>query len=102
MVAALAVSLLLAVTPGHMATVRVPVANVWAAPNVGHLPLDPAVWPTSAVSVSERLALVGHMPTQVLYGEQVRVLSVGRGWTKIAVPDQPSPLMYRRRTLMSL
>jgi cell wall-associated NlpC family hydrolase len=91
-IAALAVSLALAVSPGHTATVRVPVANVWAAPNAGHLPLDPTVWPTGRVSVSARLALVGHMPTQVLYGERVKVLAVGRGWTKIAVPDQPSPL----------
>ena len=35
------------------------------------------------------------MPTQVLYGEKVRVLAVGHGWTKIAVPDQPSPLDKR-------
>jgi cell wall-associated NlpC family hydrolase len=91
----LAAALLLTLTPGHAATVRVPVANVWEAPNAGHLPLDPAVWPTPRVSVSARLALVGHMPTQVLYGEKVRVLAVRRGWTKIAVPDQPSPLDRR-------
>ncbi len=95
MTAALAVALLLAVSPGHAATVRVPVANVWAAPNAGHLPLDPAVWPTPAVTVPERLALVGHMPTQVLYGERVRVLAARPGWTEIAVPDQPSPLDRR-------
>jgi cell wall-associated NlpC family hydrolase len=35
------------------------------------------------------------MPTQVLYGETVRVLDQGPGWTKIAVPDQPSPLDAR-------
>jgi cell wall-associated NlpC family hydrolase len=68
------------------------VANVWQAPNAGHLPLDPSVWPTAAVSVQERLALVGHMPTQVLYGERVKVLARHGGWSKIAVPDQPSPL----------
>src|SRR5689334_8949140 len=72
--------------------VRVPVANVWAEPNAGHLPLDPHVWPTPAVTYAERLALVGHMPTQVLYGERVRVLARRPGWTEIAVPDQPSPL----------
>jgi len=77
------------------ATVRVPVANVWAAPNAGHLPLDPRVWPTGVVSYRQRLALVGHMPTQVLYGEKVRVLAHTGGWTKIAVPDQPSPLDAR-------
>jgi cell wall-associated NlpC family hydrolase len=92
---ALAAALLLAIAPGHAATVRVPVANVWQTPGAGHLPLDPDVWPTGEVTVSQRLALVGHMPTQVLYGERVLVLAVRRGWTKIAVPDQPSPLDRR-------
>jgi len=77
------------------ATVRVPVANVWEAPDAGHLPLDPHLWPTSAVTLTQRLSLVGHMPTQVLYGERVRVLAHQGGWTKIAVPDQPSPLDKR-------
>ena len=79
-------------SPGQTATVRVPVANVWEAPNAGHLPNDPHVWPTPAVTSAERRALVGHMPTQVLYGERVLVLARRGGWTKIAVPDQPSPL----------
>jgi cell wall-associated NlpC family hydrolase len=91
----LAAALVLALTPSGTVTVRVPVANVWEAPNAGHLPLDPHVWPTASVSVSQRLALVGHMPTQVLYGERVRVLARSGGWTKIAVPDQPSPLDAR-------
>jgi gamma-D-glutamyl-L-lysine dipeptidyl-peptidase len=81
--------------PAQTATVRVPVANVWEAPNAGHLPLDPHIWPTPAVTYRERLALVGHMPTQVLYGEPVRVLDKRGGWTHIAVPDQPSPLDAR-------
>jgi cell wall-associated NlpC family hydrolase len=92
LIAPLAAALALLVAPGHTATVRVPVANVWAAPNAGHLPLDPHVWPTAAVTVEERLALVGHMPTQVLYGERVVVLAARPGWDEIAVPDQPSPL----------
>ena len=95
MVGAIAAALVLAVLPGQTATVRVPVANVWEAPNAGHLPLDPHVWPTAAVTLTERLALVGHMPTQVLYGEQVKVLARSAGWVKIAVPDQPSPLDER-------
>ncbi len=81
--------------PVQTAGVRVPVANVWEAPNVGHLPLDPHTWPTPAVTYAERIALVGHMPTQVLYGELVRVLAKRGGWTQIAVPDQPSPLDAR-------
>lgn len=95
MLATLALSVLLAAAPAPAATVRVPVANVWAAPNAGHLPLDPHVWPTPAVTYSQRIALVGHMPTQVLYGESVRVLAKRAGWTEIAVPDQPSPLDAR-------
>jgi cell wall-associated NlpC family hydrolase len=91
-VGALAAALVLASSSAQTATVRVPVANVWEAPGAGHLPLDPHLWPTSAVTLSQRLSLVGHMPTQVLYGERVRVLARRGGWTKIAVPDQPSPL----------
>jgi cell wall-associated NlpC family hydrolase len=91
----LATALLLALAPAQTATVRVSVANVWEAPNAGHLPLDPHVWPTPAVTYAERRALVGHMPTQVLYGETVRVLAKRGGWTQIAVPDQPSPLDAR-------
>jgi cell wall-associated NlpC family hydrolase len=94
-IGALAAALALAVTPGQAATVRVPVANVWEAPDAGHLPLDPHLWPTPTVTLSQRLALVGHMPTQVLYGERVRVLGRRGGWTRIVVPDQPSPLDAR-------
>ena len=92
---ALALAALLAAAPTNTGTVRVPVANVWAAPNAGHLPLDPHVWPTPAVTYSERLALVGHMPTQALYGERVLVLGRRGGWTHVAIPDQPSPLDRR-------
>ena len=96
MIATLVLSLVLAApAPGADATVRVPVANVWKAPNAGHLPLDPHVWPTPAVTVAERRALVGHLPTQVLYGETVRVLATRPGWAEVAVPDQPSPLDRR-------
>jgi cell wall-associated NlpC family hydrolase len=78
-----------------LAVVRVPVANVWAARGTPTLPADPHLWPTARVSYSQRLALVGHMPTQVLYGERVRVLARRDAWTQIAVPDQPSPLDRR-------
>ena len=98
LLATFAVSLLLAsanLAQAPAATVRVPVANVWEAPNAGHLPLDPHVWPTPAVTTAQRLALVGHLPTQVLYGETVSVLGRRGGWTHVAVPDQPSPLDMR-------
>jgi cell wall-associated NlpC family hydrolase len=77
------------------ASVRVSVANVWARPGTATIPTDFHVWPTAAVTYSQRLALVGHMPTQVLYGERVLVLGRRGTWTRIAVPDQPSPLDRR-------
>ena len=66
------------------ATVAVPVANVWEAPNTATIPNDYRVWPTSQVTYDQRIGLVGHMPTQVLYGERVITTSVQsrppRGW----------------------
>jgi cell wall-associated NlpC family hydrolase len=99
-VLSLAAALVLALAPTQTAptqtaTVRVAVANVWEAPNAGHLPLDPHVWPTPQVTYAQRIALVGHMPTQVLYGETVWVLERKAGWAHIFVPDQPSPLDAR-------
>jgi len=77
------------------ASVRVSVANVWARPGTATLSRDPQIWPTASVSYAQRLALVGHMPTQVLFGEQVVVLGRRGAWTHVAVPDQPSPLDRR-------
>src|SRR4051794_37252894 len=77
------------------ATVAVPVANVWEAPNTATIPNDYRVWPTPAVTYEQRIGLVGHMPTQVLYGERVVVLERSGPWSRIAVPDQPSPLDAR-------
>src|SRR5207244_7690920 len=79
----------------HPAVVAVAVANVWAAPGTATIPNDPHVWPTPAISYAQRRALVGHMPTQVLFGERVLVLARRGVWTKVAVPDQPSPLDRR-------
>jgi cell wall-associated NlpC family hydrolase len=77
------------------AWVAVAVANVWALPGTATIPNDPHVWPTPAVTYAQRRALVGHMPTQALYGERVLVLERRGTWTKIAIPDQPSPLDRR-------
>jgi gamma-D-glutamyl-L-lysine dipeptidyl-peptidase len=79
----------------HLATIAVAVANVWAAPGTATIPNDPHAWPTPAISYAQRLALVGHMPTQVLFGETVVVIERRGAWTRIAVPDQPSPLDRR-------
>jgi hypothetical protein len=77
----------------HSAWIGVAVANVWAAPGTATIPNDPSAW--STLSYASRIALVGHMPTQALYGERVLVLKREGGWTKIAIPDQPSPLDRR-------
>ena len=79
----------------HPAVVAVAVANFWAAPGTATIPNDPHIWPTPAISYAQRRALVGHMPTQVLFGERVLVLARRGVWTKVAVPDQPSPLDRR-------
>jgi hypothetical protein len=77
----------------HPAWIGVAVANVWASPGTATIPNDPSAWAT--LSYASRIALVGHMPTQALYGERVLVLKREGGWTKIAIPDQPSPLDRR-------
>jgi cell wall-associated NlpC family hydrolase len=79
----------------HFATVAVAVANVWSAPGTATIPNEPHLWPTPAISYAQRLALVGHLPTQALFGERVVVLERRGAWTKIAIPDQPSPLDRR-------
>jgi cell wall-associated NlpC family hydrolase len=77
----------------HAAWVVVAVANVWAAPGTATIPNDPSSW--STLPYATKLALVGHMPTQALYGERVLVLERRGAWVKIAIPDQPSPLDRR-------
>ena len=71
--AVLAALMLPAAAHAATASVRVKVANVWAHPGTATIPTDFHVWPTGTV-VQQRLPLVGHMPTQVLFGEQVVVL----------------------------
>ena len=94
-VLALAAALLLAVAPGHPATVRVPVANVWEAPDAGHLPLDPHVWPTPEVTLlAAARARRPHADPGAVRRARARAGEAG-GWTNIAVPDQPSPLDRR-------
>ena len=65
------------------------------SPGTATITNDHRVWPTAAITVEQRRALVGNMPTQVLFGERVLVLERQGAWTKIAVPDQPSPLDRR-------
>ena len=77
----------------QFAWVAVAVANVWASPGTATIPNDPNAW--AALPYRTKLALVGHMPTQALYGERVVVLGRRGAWTHVAIPDQPSPLDRR-------
>src|SRR5262249_2783633 len=77
----------------HAAWVAVAVANVWAQPGTATIPSDPNAF--AGLSYAQRRALVGHMPTQALYGERVLVLERRGAWVKVAIPDQPSPLDRR-------
>jgi len=77
----------------HAAWVAVAVANVWAQPGTATIPSDPNAF--AGLSYAQRIALVGHMPTQALYGERVLVLERKGSWVKVAIPDQPSPLDRR-------
>ena len=77
----------------HPAWVAVAVANVWAQPGTATIPSDPNAF--AGLSYAQRIALVGHMPTQALYGERVLVLKRQGSWVKVAIPDQPSPLDRR-------
>lgn len=99
----LAVLALTVPQPGQHATVNVSVATLWQAPRspraidapaLGN-PVDLDAWNRNLRSTSARADLGGRVVTQALYGETVLVLEVKRGWAKVAVPDQPSPLDRR-------
>lgn len=75
--------------------IAVAVANIWAVPGTATIPNDPKFWPTAALTYGQRLGLVGHMPTQALFGERVVMLGRRGAWTHVAIPDQPSQLDAR-------
>ena len=79
--------------------IAVNVATVWARtvyprpvdkPALGN-PADPRAW-VHAMTLTQKRWLVGKLETQALYGTKVIVTGHPRpGWSKIAVPDQPTP-----------
>jgi cell wall-associated NlpC family hydrolase len=79
--------------------VDVSVATIWASPTAPRAtdrpalgnPVNMRAW-SGALNTGARLALVGRIETQALFGEPVRVLSQRGSWTQIAVVDQPSPM----------
>jgi gamma-D-glutamyl-L-lysine dipeptidyl-peptidase len=86
---------------GDQPTIRyvgVAVATVWASPSSPRAidrpalanPVHLAGWARS-LNTAARLGLVGRIETQALLGQPVRVLGTRGAWTRVAVPDQPSP-----------
>jgi cell wall-associated NlpC family hydrolase len=78
--------------------VAVSVATVWASPTYRRAvdwparsnPADPAKW-VAAMTVQQKLWLVGKLETQALYGTKVTVTGhYGTDWTKVAIPSQPT------------
>lgn len=81
------------------AFVDVSVATVWTSPTSPRemdrsavaAPADPAGWLGSMTAADRReLTTASRTQTQVLYGAPVQVLERREGWTRVAVPGQPS------------
>jgi len=88
-----------AIKPGDTAAIDVSVATLWKAPNLYRAldrpsltnPADPVRWSANLSTTESRVWLDSHVQTQALYGMEVKVLAVQRGWAKIAVLDEPDP-----------
>jgi cell wall-associated NlpC family hydrolase len=52
-------------------------------------PVDMRAW-LAAMSVSQRLGLVGRVETQALYGDRLRVIGVTEHWLHVVAPAQPT------------
>ena len=83
---------------GYLDGVRVPVANVWEAPNAGHLPLDPHVWPTPAVTYAQRhRARRPHADAGALRRARARA----RAPRRLDARRRPRPAVAARRARLS-
>lgn len=80
------------------ARVAVSVATLWTTPDAPRpvdapaiaAPADPTAW-LRGLTTAGRRGLHGRVESQVLYGQQVRVLEQRGGWSRVVVPNQPSP-----------
>ena len=79
-------------------SVAVNVATLWVSPTYRRAvdwparanPADPGRW-VAAMTVAQKLWLVGKLETQALYGTKVTVTGHdGTEWTKVAIPSQPT------------
>ena len=74
------------------------VATLWVNPTYRRAvdwparanPADPGKW-VAAMTVQQKLWLVGRLETQALYGTKVTVTGhYGTEWAKVAIPSQPT------------
>lgn len=80
------------------AYVDVSVATLWVSPGRDRPvdapsttnPADPAGW-MAAMSLADRLWLIGELETQAKYGQEVRILQRSGDWVNVAVVGQPTP-----------
>ncbi|WLV25422.1 C40 family peptidase [Aciduricibacillus chroicocephali] len=79
------------------AYINVPVINVWKDPVLRQIDkpaakknADIEKW-IKSMNYHSKLALVGKLDTQVLYGEGVLITSQKKGWSKISIPSQIVP-----------
>jgi cell wall-associated NlpC family hydrolase len=78
--------------------VNVNVATLWQSPQANRAidepslraPADIPAW-LDAMSVPDKLWLVGRTETEALYGEPVELLEERGGWARVAVPAQAAP-----------
>ncbi|RKN84147.1 C40 family peptidase [Paenibacillus ginsengarvi] len=83
--------------PGARFVIHTPVATLWGEPNRNR-PLDEAsvaavtdirAW-AQAMTLEQKLWLVGKLETQALYGEKAILLETRGDWAKVIVPEQPT------------
>jgi cell wall-associated NlpC family hydrolase len=86
-----------AVRVGSTVLVDVSVATLWVSRSSPRRidrpalrdPVDMPAW-LAAMSVPERLGLVGRVETQALYGERLRVIGATERWLHVVAPAQPT------------
>jgi cell wall-associated NlpC family hydrolase len=84
--------------PPSEARVAVSVATLWAAPDSPRptdaravsAPADPTGW-LKGLTTAGRRGLNGRVESQALFGQPVQVLEGSGAWSRVVLPNQPSP-----------
>jgi len=87
-----------AAAPAPSRWIAVSVATLWVKPRLARpvdaaavaAAADPRAWVAGMTTVQKRW-LVGRLETQALYGTRVILLATSGAWSRVAVPDQPTP-----------